>query len=90
MTPDQITGIIRAVLAAAGGFVLSKGWVSSETWTWIGGGVITLGMTGWSLWTNRPAGLAGSTQALHGVNVTTSSVASSAVKQAVSDTKTKT
>src|SRR6185369_15094872 len=54
MTSEQITGIIRAILAALGGFVLAKGWVSSETWAWIVGGAATIGPAIWSWVSNRP------------------------------------
>ncbi len=87
MSSDQITGIIRAILAAAGGFVLAKGWVNAETWAWITGGALTIGPAIWSLWTNRPAGIAGSAQALPGVNVTTTPEAGSSVAAAVQANK---
>jgi hypothetical protein len=87
MSSDQITGILRAILAALGGFILAKGWVSAETWTWLTGGILTVGGALWSLWTNRPAGIASSAQALPGVNVTTSSAASPAVVSAVAAAK---
>lgn len=87
MSSDQITGILRAILAALGGFILAKGWVSAETWTWLTGGVLTVGGALWSLWTNRPAGIAGSAQALPGVNVTTTPAASAAVTAAVQSAK---
>lgn len=87
MTSDQITGILRAILAALGGFILAKGWVSAETWAWLTGGVLTLGGALWSLWTNRPAGIAASAQSLPGVEVETSSSASAAVKSAVAAAK---
>lgn len=87
MTSDQITGLIRAILTAIGGFVIGKGWLNAETFTWISGGVITLGTALWSLWTNRPAGIAGSAQALTGVNVQTTPAASPAVVSAVAAAK---
>jgi len=87
MTSDQITGIIRAILAAIGGFVLAKGWVSSETWAWIVGGAATIGPAIWSWVSNRPAAIAASAQALPGVNVQTTAAAGPAVITAVSDAK---
>jgi hypothetical protein len=87
MTSDQITGIMRAVLAALGGFILAKGWVSAETWAWLTGGILTVGGTLWSMWSNRPAGIAGSAQALPGVNVMTTPAASSSVVAAVNAAK---
>jgi hypothetical protein len=87
MTSDQITGILRAILTALGGFILAKGWVSAETWAWLTGGILTVGGAMWSLWTNRPAGLAASVQALPGVNVQTTAAAGPAVVTAVADAK---
>ena len=70
MTSDEVTGIVRAILAMVGGIFVSKGLVSPDIVNWIIGGLLSLGATAWSLWTNRPAGLASSTQAsVPGVNV---------------------
>jgi hypothetical protein len=87
MTSDQITGILRAILAALGGFILAKGWVSAETWAWLTGGILTVGGAVWSLWSNRPAGIAGSAQTLPGVNVQTTPAATPAVITAVANAK---
>jgi hypothetical protein len=87
MSSDQITGILRAICAAIGGFVLAKGWVSSETWAWIVGGVATIGPAIWSWVSNRPAAIAASAQNLTGVTVTTNASASTAVTQAVAAAK---
>lgn len=87
MTSDQITGILRAILAAVGGIILSKGWFDASTWAWISGGIVTLAVAGWSIWNNRPAAVAASAQALPGVNVQTTAAASPAVKAAVSEAK---
>ena len=87
MTSDQITGIIRAVGAAIGGFVIAKGWFSAETWSWIIGGVVTIGTALWSLWTNRPASLAAGAQQSAGVNVQTTSATPPTVTAAISAVK---
>lgn len=87
MTSDQITGILRSVLAGLGGFILAKGWVTAEMWTWITGGVVTIGPVIWSWFANRPAAIAASAQNLTGVTVVTSAAASPAVKAAVADAK---
>lgn len=87
MTSDQITGIIRAIMAAIGGFILAKGWVSAETWAWIVGGAATVGPVIWSWISNRPAAIAASAQNLTGVNVQTSANAAPAVKEAVAAAK---
>jgi len=87
MSSDQITGIIRAVLAAIGGFIIAKGWVNAETWTWIVGGAATIGPVIWSWVSNRPAAIAASAQALPGVEVQTTAAAGSAVQSAVAAAK---
>ncbi len=58
LTPDQIGGIVRALLAAASGYLIGKGWVDADTAATLGGAVVTLVVTGWSWWTNRPAKIA--------------------------------
>jgi uncharacterized membrane protein len=87
MTTDQITGILRAILAAIGGFILAKGWISADNWNWIVGGVVTLAPVIWSWIANRPASIAASAQGIQGVDVVTSSSASSDVKAAVAAAK---
>lgn len=87
MTADQITGLLRAILAALGGFILAKGWVSAENWAWITGGMLTVGPAIWTWFANRPASIAASAQALPGVNVTTTPAAGPAVESAVAAAK---
>jgi|GEM_PF-1503369 len=87
MTSDQITGILRAILAALGGFFIGKGMISAATFDWLTGGVLALAPILWSMWTNRPAGIAASAQAVPGVTVTTSPAASPAVQTAVANAK---
>jgi len=87
MTADQITGILRAVLSAGGGFALAKGWVNSETWGWITGGALTIGPAIWSWVVNRPAAIAASAQAIPGVNVQVAASAPTAIKTAVENAK---
>jgi hypothetical protein len=89
MTQDQVTGLLRAVLTMIGGVFVSKGVVSGETVSWLVGGVLTFVGAGWSLWSNRPAALASSAQALTGVNVQTSSTAPKSVVEAVAAAKDK-
>lgn len=87
MTSDQITGIIRAILAALGGFFIGKGMVSAATFDWLSGGVLSIAPILWSLWTNRPAAIAATAQGLTGVNVQTTAAASPAVATAVAAAK---
>jgi hypothetical protein len=84
---DQVTGIIRAVLAALGGFILAKGWVNAETWAWITGGVLTVGPAIWSWFNNRPSTQAATVQAMPGVEVTTTHMAPPGVAAAVQAVK---
>jgi len=87
MTGDQIQGIIRAVLAAIGGFILAKGWVNAETWAWIVGGLSTVGPIVWTWFSNRPAAIAASAQKIDGVNVQVAPSAAPAVATAVANAK---
>jgi peptidoglycan hydrolase-like protein with peptidoglycan-binding domain len=54
MTADQITGVLRAILTAIGGYVVGKGIVDQTTATEIIGAVLTLVGAGWSIYSNRP------------------------------------
>lgn len=54
LTTDQIGGIVRAVVAAASGYAVTKGWTDANTAAWIGGGAVLLATGVWSWWTNRP------------------------------------
>lgn len=54
MTADQITGILRAILTAIGGYLVGKGIVDQATATSLIGAAVTIGGAVWSLWSNRP------------------------------------
>jgi hypothetical protein len=54
MTADQIGGIIRALATFATGALVAKGAIDNNTAVWIVGGAVTIGVAGWSWWTNRP------------------------------------
>lgn len=54
MTADQITGILRAILTAIGGYLVGKGIVDQTTATSLIGAAVTIGGALWSLWSNRP------------------------------------
>ena len=58
MSLEQFGGIIRALLAAAGGYLVGQGILDAATMTTITGALATLAVTGWSIWTNRPAKIA--------------------------------
>ncbi len=49
LSPDQITGIVRAVLAAAGGGAV----FSQDVLTQVAGALVTLGVAGWSVWVKK-------------------------------------
>ena len=54
MNTDQITGILRAVLAAIGGWAIGKGYIDNGTATMLSGVAVTIGTALWSAWTNKP------------------------------------
>lgn len=53
MTSDQIAGIVRALVAALGGYFVGQGLVDAETVTTIGGALATLAVAGWSIYSKR-------------------------------------
>ena len=83
MGSDQITGILRVIMSAAGGYVTGKGLISGEMWNWIAGGALTLGPAAWSWFTNRPASMAAKVQAIPGVTVQVAPSAPADIKAAV-------
>lgn len=67
MNTDQIGGVVRAVLAALGGFLVGKGILDSGTATTLAGALTTIIISVWSAWSNRPAGIVASAAALPSV-----------------------
>jgi hypothetical protein len=53
MTSDQIAGIARALIAAAGGFLVGKGYIDAETAATVGGALTTLAVAVWSVWAKK-------------------------------------
>jgi hypothetical protein len=53
MTGEQIAGIVRAVVAAVGGYLVGKGLVDSETVVTIGGALATLVTAVWSVYSKK-------------------------------------
>jgi len=49
MTGEQIGGIVRTVLAAAGGYLAAKGYLDAATWQTIAGAVATVIVAVWSV-----------------------------------------
>ena len=55
MTADQVGGIVRAVVAAIGGYFIGKGIVDASTVTAIAGAFATLATAVWSVWAKKAA-----------------------------------
>ena len=53
MTGEQIAGVVRAIVAALGGYFVGQGVVDAETVTTIGGAVATLAAAAWSFSAKR-------------------------------------
>ena len=51
---EQLGGILRAILAAAGGSLVAKGVVDAGTATAVSGALVTILTAGWSWYTNKP------------------------------------
>lgn len=49
MNMDHVFGIVRTVLAAGGGYLVSKGYLDNATMLSIVGAVVTLLTAGWSV-----------------------------------------
>lgn len=54
MTSDQLTGIVRALLAAVFGYITGKGWLDANTAATISGAIATILVAAWSIYSNRP------------------------------------
>lgn len=54
MNGEQIGGVVRAIVAAVGGYFVGKGLVDSATMTTISGAVATLFVAVWSVWSKKP------------------------------------
>ena len=55
MSAEQFGGVLRAILAFAGGYVVSKGLVDEATMTVVVGGLVTIGVAFWSWYIKKPA-----------------------------------
>ena len=53
MNLEQIGGILRTILAAGGGYLVSKGYLDNATMLSIVGAIVTLATAGWSVWAKR-------------------------------------
>lgn len=55
MTKEELGGIVRTILAAGFGVLVSKGLIDGETATALAGAVATIGVAVWSVLTKRKA-----------------------------------
>jgi len=55
MKPEEFGGIVRALVAAAGGWLVGQGIVDSETMMTVGGAVTTIVVAFWSIYSKRKA-----------------------------------
>ena len=53
MTGEQVAGVVRAIVAAVGGYFVGQGMIDTETATTIGGAVATLAAAAWSIYAKR-------------------------------------
>ena len=53
MTGEQIWGIVRTILAAAGGYIVAKGWVDNATLQSVIGALGTIFIAVWSVWSKK-------------------------------------
>jgi len=55
MKTEEIAGIARALVAAAGGWLVGQGIVDSETMMTVGGAITTIVVAFWSIYSKRKA-----------------------------------
>ena len=53
ITTEQVGGIVRALVAAAGGYFVGQGLVDAETMMTLGGAVTTLAVAIWSIYSKK-------------------------------------
>ena len=53
MTAEQVAGIVRAVIAAIGGYLVGKGFADVETIVAVGGAAATIAAAIWSVYSKR-------------------------------------
>jgi len=53
MTADQFAGIVRAIVAAVGGYLVGKGFADAETVAALAGAAATAGAAIWSFLSKR-------------------------------------
>lgn len=55
MNAEQIAGVVRAIIAAAGGYFVGKGMIDGETVATIAGSAATIAAAVWSVWSKKAA-----------------------------------
>jgi hypothetical protein len=55
MKTEEIAGLVRALVAALGGYLVGQGLLDSESAMTIGGAVTTIAMAIWSIYSKRKA-----------------------------------
>ncbi len=55
MTGEQIGGIVRAIVAAAGGYAIGQGWADAQLVAAVGGAAATIAVAVWSYRSKKPA-----------------------------------
>ena len=53
MTHEQVGGIVRALVAAAGGYFVGQGLVDAETMMTVGGAITTIAVACWSIYSKK-------------------------------------
>lgn len=53
MNKNEVYGVARAVLSAAGGFIVARGWLDSETAVTLVGALATVIAAAWSVKSKR-------------------------------------
>ena len=53
ITTEQVGGIVRALVAAAGGYFVGQGLIDAETMLTVGGAVTTLAVAVWSIYSKK-------------------------------------
>jgi hypothetical protein len=53
LSAEQVTGVVRALVSAIGGYLVGKGVIDSETAVALAGAAATIATAVWSVWAKR-------------------------------------
>ena len=53
ITTEQVGGIVRALVAAAGGYFVGQGLIDAETMLTVGGAITTIVVAVWSIYSKK-------------------------------------